>query len=147
MASRELMFLNRENLLASTDTLDLLGIAKTLLSRRARITGDTSSSAATYHHLREITRCRRTLVRQQTAASNRIHALADQLFPGFLNGSNKITRDRNYKESSCRIVAHLLSYRHGTREMDCSLGGFGDEAGDLPLPRAGGGQALCLRAG
>ena len=78
---------NRENLLASTDTLDLLGIAKTLLSRRARLTGDTSSSAAAYHHLREITRCRRTLVRQQTAASNRIHALADQLFPGFLNGS------------------------------------------------------------
>lgn len=78
---------NRENLLASTDTLDLLGIAKTLLSRRARITGDTSSSPAAYHHLREITRCRRTLVRQQTAASNRIHALADQLFPGFLNGS------------------------------------------------------------
>ena len=78
---------NRENLLASTDTLDLLGIAKTLLSRRARITGDTSSSAAAYHHLREITRCRRTLVRQKTAASNRIHALADQLFPGFLNGS------------------------------------------------------------
>ncbi len=78
---------NRENLLASTDTLDLLGIAKTLLSRRARLTGDTSSSNAAYHHLREITRCRRTLVRQQTAASNRIHALADQLFPGFLNSS------------------------------------------------------------
>ncbi len=78
---------NRENLLASTDTLDLLGIAKTLLSRRARITGDTTSGNAAYHHLREITRCRRTLVRQQTAASNRIHALADQLFPGFLNGS------------------------------------------------------------
>lgn len=78
---------NRENLLASTDTLDLLGIAKTLLSRRARSTGDIASTAAVYHHLREITRCRRTLVRQQTAASNRIHALSDQLFPGFLNGS------------------------------------------------------------
>ncbi len=78
---------NRENFLASTDTLDLLGIAKTLLSRRARLTGDTSSANPAYHHLREITRCRRTLVRQQTAASNRIHALADQLFPGFLNSS------------------------------------------------------------
>jgi transposase len=78
---------NRENLLASTDTLDLLGIAKTLLSRRARPTGDSTANSATYHKLREITRCRRTLVRQQTAASNRIHALADQLFPGFLNDS------------------------------------------------------------
>ena len=78
---------NRENLLASTDALDLLGIAKTLLSRRARLTGDTGSTSPAYHHLREITRCRRTLVRQQTAAANRIHALADQLFPGFLNAS------------------------------------------------------------
>ena len=78
---------NRENLLASTDTLDLLGIAKTLLSRRARLTGDTASPGPAYHHLRVITRCRRTLVRQQTAPSNRIHALADQLFPGFLNSS------------------------------------------------------------
>ena len=78
---------NRENLLASTDTLDLLGIAKTLLSRRARLTGETGTPNPAYHHLREITRCRRNLVRQQTAASNRIHALADQLFPGFLNGS------------------------------------------------------------
>ena len=78
---------NRENLLASTDTLDLIGIAKTLLSRRARLTGDSDAANPVYRHLREITRCRRTLVRQQTAASNRIHALADQLFPGFLNGS------------------------------------------------------------
>ena len=28
--------------------------------------------------------------------------------------------------------------------MGCSVGGFGDEAGDLPLHRAGGGQALCV---
>lgn len=76
---------NRESLLASTDNLDLLGIAKTLLARRARPTGELSSADPVYHHLREITRCRRSLVRQQTAASNRIHTLADQLFPGFLN--------------------------------------------------------------
>ena len=78
---------NRENLLASTDNLDLLGIAKTLLSRRARLSGDARRQNPAYHHLREITRCRRTLVRQQTAAANRIHALVDQLFPGFLNDS------------------------------------------------------------
>ena len=78
---------NRENLLASTDGLDLLGIAKTLLSRRATITGEADCPDPAYRQLRELTRCRRTLVRQQTAASNRIHALAEQLFPGFLNGS------------------------------------------------------------
>ncbi len=78
---------NRENPLASTDTLDLLGVAKTLLSRRARQSGDASPQNPAYHHLREIARHRRTLVRQQTATANRIHALADQLFPGFLNDS------------------------------------------------------------
>jgi transposase len=86
---------NRESLIASTDTLDLLGIAKTLLSRRARSTGAASTNLSKdkkpaediYFEIREITRCRRSLVRQQTAASNRIHALVDQLFPGFLEQS------------------------------------------------------------
>lgn len=78
---------SRENLMASTDHIDLLGIAKTLLSRRARQSGDASPDNPAYHHLREITRHRRILVRQQTATANRIHALADQLFPGFLNDS------------------------------------------------------------
>ena len=83
---------NRENQIASTDLLDLLGIAKTLLSRRARSTGplglkDKKATQDIYFEIREITRCRRTLVRQQTAASNRIHAYVDQLFPGFLEHS------------------------------------------------------------
>ncbi len=102
---------NRENLLASTDTLDLLGIAKTLLSRRARITGDLSSSAAVYHDLRELSRCRRTLVRQQTAASNRIHALADQLFPGFLNGS------KSALTPFCEVSLELMKERFSAPEI------------------------------
>jgi transposase len=86
---------NRENHHASTDELDLLGIAKTLLSRRATDTArdsaaksDPSSTGSdVYREMREITRQRRALVRQQTASSNRIHALADQLFPGFLEAT------------------------------------------------------------
>ena len=78
---------NRENHLASTDSLDLLGIAKTLLARRARPTGLDSSANPAYQNLREINRTRRNLVRQKTATSNRIHALVDQLFPGFLDHS------------------------------------------------------------
>lgn len=78
---------NRENLLASTDTLDLLGIAKTLLARRARAVGSPDQSDPAYQELRDILRARRNLVRQKTATANRIHALADQLFPGFLNHS------------------------------------------------------------
>jgi len=40
-----------------------------------------------YHQIRDLSRSRRSLVQQQTAASNRIHALVDQLFPGFLSSS------------------------------------------------------------
>ena len=78
---------NCGNLLASTDGLDLPGIAKTLPSRRARVTGDAANANPAYRHRRDLSRCRRTVVRQQAAASNRIHALAGQLFPGSLNGS------------------------------------------------------------
>lgn len=110
---------NRENLLASTDTLDLLGIAKTLLSRRARLTGDTSSNNAAYHHLREITRCRRTLVRQKTAASNRIHALADQLFPGFLNASKSALTP--FTDASLELMKERFSAPEIARRRPVSL--------------------------
>jgi len=49
---------NRENLLASTDNLDLLGIAKTLLSRRARAVEPDTEGSATYAEIRELTRTR-----------------------------------------------------------------------------------------
>ncbi len=78
---------NRENLLASTDALDLLGIAKTLLARRAQTTGQSKKANPAYAELRDLNRTRRNLVRQKTATSNRIHALIDQLFPGFLDSS------------------------------------------------------------
>ena len=110
---------NRENLLASTDTLDLIGIAKTLLSRRARATGDTTATSAAYHHLREITRCRRTLVRQQTAASNRIHALADQLFPGFLNASKSALTA--FTDASLELMKERFSAPEIARRKPASL--------------------------
>ena len=110
---------NRENLLASTDTLDLLGIAKTLLSRRARLTGDTASSSSAYHHLREISRCRRTLVRQQTAASNRIHALVDQLFPGFLNASKSALTP--FTDASLELMKQRFSAPEIARRKVTSL--------------------------
>jgi len=110
---------NRENLLASTDTLDLLGIAKTLLSRRARLTGDSTSTNPAYHHLREVTRCRRALVRQQTAASNRIHALADQLFPGFLNGSKSALTP--FTDASLELMKERFSAPEIARRKVASL--------------------------
>lgn len=78
---------SRANLVANTDQLALLGIAKTLLSRRARPSGAASSENPVYYQLREYARRRRSLVQQQTAEANRIHTLVDQLCPDFLDGS------------------------------------------------------------
>jgi transposase len=132
---------NRENLIASTDLLALLGIAKTLLSRRARATGTAISEGSKderaaagdiYFDLRELSRCRRNLVRQQTAASNRIHALVDQLFPGFLEHSKSgltpfcaaslaLMKERfsapEIARRRPRTLASSLA-RHGVREPD-----------------------------
>lgn len=128
---------NRENQIASTDLLDLLGIAKTLLSRRARSTGPVGSKEIKspqdiYFQIREITRCRRGLVRQQTSASNRIHAIVDQLFPGFLEPSKSgltpfceasialMTERFSAPEIARRRPRTLASFlaRHGVRQPD-----------------------------
>lgn len=79
---------NRENSLASTDALDLIGIAKTLISRRARLVVDQGAVLdGALIQMRDLTRARRSMVRQKTAASNRIHSLVDRLLPGFLEDS------------------------------------------------------------
>jgi transposase len=73
----------RENQVASTDKLDLLGIASLLLNKKW---GRTLS--AEYGHarlLRELTRHRAALVKAHTASAYRIHHLVDQLLPGFLD--------------------------------------------------------------
>ena len=75
----------RENLQASTDRLDLMGIAKTLLNRRANCS---PAQSGIYLNMRTVVRHRRKLVDITTEVRNRIHAVVDRLFPGFLNESN-----------------------------------------------------------
>ncbi|MFV1995792.1 MAG: transposase [Verrucomicrobiales bacterium] len=66
----------------------LIGIAKTLISRRARIVEDHSAVLnGALIQMRDLTRARRGFVRQKTGVSNRIHALVDRLCPGFLDES------------------------------------------------------------
>ena len=72
----------RDNFQASSDSLDLLGIARCCLKRRGHSLED---RPAAYANLRIATRDRDSLVRMRTATSNRIHSYADRLFPGFLN--------------------------------------------------------------
>ncbi len=78
----------REGFTASTDDLDLLGIAKCILTRRvtmaspARLADEESRRVLA---LRELVRGRRRMVFSLTAVKNQIHTLADRLFPGFLD--------------------------------------------------------------
>jgi len=71
----------RANLQASTDRLDLMGIATMLLNRRANCC---PAQSGIYRNLRTLVRHRRKLVVMKTEVSNRIHTVVDRLFPGFL---------------------------------------------------------------
>ena len=72
----------RDNFQASSDSLDLLGIARCCLHRRGEPVRDLPQA---YPNLRIATRDRDKLVRMRTAVSNRIHSYVDRLFPGFLS--------------------------------------------------------------
>jgi transposase len=72
----------REKLQASTDLLDLHGIAHCLLRGRARALADFQEI---HRQLRLLVRERQFLVQILTAARNRLHTHVDRLFPGFLN--------------------------------------------------------------
>ncbi len=72
----------RANLQASTDRLDLMGIATMLLDCRANCC---PAQSGIYRNLRTLVRHRRKLVVMSTEVKNRIHGVVDRLFPGFLN--------------------------------------------------------------
>jgi transposase len=72
----------RANIQASTDRLDLMGIAMMLLNRRCNCS---PAQSGIYRNLRTLVRHRRRLVVMTTEVRNRIHAIVDRLFPGFLD--------------------------------------------------------------
>ncbi len=72
----------RENMQASTDRLDLLGICKMLLNCRGNCS---PAQSGVYWNLRMLVRQRRKLVHLTTGVKHRIHSIADRIFPGFLN--------------------------------------------------------------
>ena len=74
----------RANLQASTDRLDLMGIASMLINRRANVC---PAQNGIYWNLRTNVRHRHKLVKLMTEVRNRIHAIVDRLFPGFLDES------------------------------------------------------------
>jgi transposase len=75
----------RASIQASTDRLDLMGIASMLLNRRANCS---PAQSGIYRNLRTLVRHRRTLVVMSTEVRNQIHTVVDRLFPGFLDERN-----------------------------------------------------------
>jgi len=72
----------RENMQASTDSLDLLGISKMLINCRGNCS---PAQSGIYLDLRMLVRQRRKLVNMATGMKNRIHTIVDRIFPGFLD--------------------------------------------------------------
>ncbi|MCP3898190.1 MAG: IS110 family transposase [Desulfobacteraceae bacterium] len=75
----------RENVQASTDRLDLLGISKMILNCRGNCS---PAQSGDYLDLRTLMRQRRKMVNMTTGVKNKIHTIVDQIFPGFLNEKN-----------------------------------------------------------
>lgn len=98
----------RSNFQASTDALDLLGIARCFLNRRGQPVEDLPVA---YANLRIATRDRDRLVRSATATSNRIHTYVDRLFPGFL------TEAKSGLTPLCAASLDLMSERFSPAEI------------------------------
>lgn len=75
----------RKSSLASSDNLDLDGIAHAVLKRYA---ADIDETDGLYARLRLAFRSRAAAVRQETAAKCAVHQVVDRIFPGFLNEDN-----------------------------------------------------------
>jgi len=106
----------RANLQASTDRLDLMGIATMLLNRRANCC---PAQSGIYRNLRTIVRHRRKLVIMKTEISNRIHTVVDRLFPGFLKERN--TGICPFTKSSLWLMQHRFSARQIRRRNRSKL--------------------------
>jgi transposase len=94
----------RENLQASTDRLDLMGIATMLLNRRANCC---PAQTGVYRNLRTLVRHRKKLVKMKTEVRNRIHTIVDRLFPGFLN--EKKSGVKPFSNSSLYLMQERFS--------------------------------------
>lgn len=101
----------RENIQASTDKLDLLGIAKMILDRRGTTRSTTPGNEK---KLRALTRHRADLVTMKTQLRNHIHSLVDQIFPGFLNEQKSGISP--FSESSLYLMKERFSPGHLQRK-------------------------------
>lgn len=106
----------RENMQASTDELDLLGIATLLINRRGSTAGGTPGAERA---LRSLTRHRKAQVRLRTATGNRIHQIVDQLLPGFLD--EKLSGIPPFSDASLYLMQDRFSPAQITSRQDKAL--------------------------
>ena len=97
----------RQNQIASTDKLDLLGIASVLIHKKRGRT--LSKDYGDARLLRELTHQRDALVKGHTASAYRIHHWVDQLMPGFLEP--KLSGLEPFSEASLWLMSQNFSPR------------------------------------
>ena len=76
---------HRSSSRASSDTIDLNGIAQSVINKKFY---EIKEDSELYFILRRSSRCRRRLIKERTTVKNRIRRYSDILFPGFLNVGN-----------------------------------------------------------
>ena len=106
----------RSNMQASTDRLDLMGIATMLLNRRCNCS---PAQSGIYRNLRTLVRHRRRLVVMTTEVRNRIHAIVDRLFPGFLD--EKKSGITPFSKSSLYLMESRFSAKQIRRRKRSAL--------------------------
>lgn len=114
----------RENVQASTDRLDLFGIARMLINRRGNCAPSQSGS---YRNMRTLVRHRRKLVRLITEQRNRMHCLVDRLFPGFLD--EKKSGLTPFHAPSLRMMEDRFSAAQIAKRKRSTLAGLISRAG------------------
>ncbi len=96
--------IERSTLVASTDKIDLQGVVSLILKRQGRLINAEPTRPSS---IRQLTHHRTSLVSAQTASKLRIHALADQLLPGFLDPQQSIISP--FSEASLWLMSERFS--------------------------------------
>ena len=106
----------RANIQASTDRLDLMGIASMLVNRRANCS---PAQSGIYRNLRDLVRHRGSLVVMSTQVRNQMHTCVDRLFPGFLD--EKKSGIVPFSKSSLYLMEDRFSARQIRRRKQLKL--------------------------
>ena len=116
----------RENSFASTDSLDLFGISKVMLDRRAVTIArpfevPESEQKEVYKCIGELSRSRGRIIKSKTAVSNQIYTYADRLFPGFLDSSKSGIYP--FSKASLELMKNEFSSIKIARKQSSTLAG------------------------